>query len=101
VLLQGGQHLGVGGGGLGRPAQRRLPLGPRAEPQVEVARHEVGGGEVGVGGQGRLELLERLAILALVGVDARQQHAGARVLRVGLDALLQTTIASMKRPAAR
>ena len=88
VLLQGGQHVGVGRPRLGGPPQRRLALGARAAAEVEGGGQQVAGGVAGVGGEDRRQLLQRLLVLALVGVDARQQHLGAGIVGVGLHALL-------------
>ena len=59
-----------------------------AEAQVQHARHAVRGGERRVRGDDGGELLERLPVLPLLGVDPREEHLRGRIVGVRLDALL-------------
>ena len=51
--------------------------------------------------EGAQQLLERLLVLALLGVDAGEQQAGVGAVGWAFTPFLQTTIASMKRPMPR
>ena len=87
-LLHGLQGLRVVRRRLGGTPQRRLSRLPLAQLEVQQASHAVAGGVVRVLLQGALHLLERLAVLSLVGVHPRQQQPRRRVVRVGLHPLL-------------
>ncbi len=88
MLRDGLADLRIVRRGLGGPAERGLSELALAEPEVQDPGEPVGRGERRVRGDDRLELLERLPVLSLVRVDAREQHLRGGVVGVGLHALL-------------
>ena len=88
VLLDQLPNLRIVRGGLDRAAQRRLGRLAIPEPELQNGRETVGGDERREGGQHAAELLQRLAVLSLFRVDAREEDLGCGIVGVCLHALL-------------